>query len=1084
VPYTPFYPTWRDLPNTTTPIIAASLQNMESGIAAAQNTAEQALSASAGGGGGAGYVIVPGLALNGLAATPTDDGPAIQAALEAVEDGGTGGHLFVTGAAGSTGYINSTITMSLSGMILEFDPSIVWRVGTNFRLRPWGVIPETPTANPDKPALVADADAGDTVLYLDKIPTDWATGIYVGIRGKRTASGSVPDSEIHHSYVTAIDTTAKTITIADALPKEFLVLWDTTWTNKKSQVTKVIQVRLTDGPAVGDTVITVEDTSIFAVNDVVQILDNKHTIDGDDSIRDGNYAHKETNIIVEIIDATHLKLTAPVVHPYDPAGDGRVQRLDALRNSQVKGLRLRFREQMADGQHAVEVRYAVNTHVVDTDIRGTGDGGVSWSGHGIRFTDSLYCSAQRGNIANPALVTAGRGYGVSFYGSTSCWVQDFAITGCRHSVLWFNGSSMCEARNVISSDARISDFDWHGAEESFNRTVGCTAQGGTRSTADSDGRAAWKFGNPSQTNGAFANTATDCLVINYHGAAVHSLPRSANNTWQGVVRSATVGIRVDQIPDNATAIQTGLTIRDSEFHDVRAPLDIDGGTNGIVQRLALDHVTFTGCGPLQLISAPGARLHDVVVKNPTGSGWQVMAWDSDGIAITDGDVSGAPKGYALTGCADARVTGNRLHDLAGAELHDGGGNTGLLFRSNEIHPGAGTFTLTGSASSSTTIQAGMASGGTESIGSAVTGTTYADPEDALGGDGSTPPGEGGGGTGGDDTEPPPTPPTPTPGVMPLIGRSGKAWNSGVARWKGNQTGTPAFANAFGTWRGRPVDGFLNFPPRQTWADMFFIPSDWAAWTGYIINCIPPQPESEGGVGGKNVTTAAGGNDTRWVNYGSALTAAGLNRSRHVTRLGWECNGYWYKWSYGDENGNKTPQNSILSFQQAVQHVSTSLKSTAGNTLIEVTLNRGSNRSGSSWQSIMDPMLPYLDIIGLDHYDWYPGQRTAANWASARGQQPGFADLRTYLQANNKKLGVPEWALVNASGGSAGGAGGDDSYFIQKMHDEFAQLAALGLLAYEGYYDDIGSPQELNHLLTTGQYPNAANTYRLGTNWGS
>ncbi|GLY32111.1 hypothetical protein [Kineosporia sp. NBRC 101731] len=1065
MPYTPYYPTWRDLPNQTTPLIAAALNHMDAGIAAAMTAAE-----SGTGGAGGGYTVVPGLALNGTAATPTDDALAIQAALELVEDGETGGHLYVTGPAGATGFLDSTITISASGTTLEFDPAIQWLHGPNYRLRPWGVIPETPTANPAKPALVQDADAGDTVLYVDQIPSDWVAGIYVGIRGKRTASGSVPDSEIHHSYVTAINTTAKTITLADPLPKEYLVTWDTTWSNKKSQVTKVIQARLTGTPEIGDTVLEIEDTSIFAKNDCLQILDDVHTLDDDGTPRTGNFAHKETNVIVEIVDGTTLKLAAPLQHNYVPGEAGRVQKLDVLRDVQVRGLRLKAKAQMVDGSHAIEVRYALNTHIIDTHIEGTGEGGVSWSGHAIRLTDSLFCSAQRGRIANPSLVVAGRGYGVSFYGSTSCWVQDFAISGCRHSVLWFNGSAVCEARGVISTDARISDFDWHGADEQRNRTIGCTARGGTRRTEDSSNRSAWKWGNPSQRPGPRANQAIDCLVENYHGTAVDMLPDGADNLWQGIVRGARVGIKVAPNPQNNTITQAGFTVRDSEFYDVIAPLELQGGPNTVISDFTLDTVRFERCGPLQLVNVTRPRLTRVTVREPADSGWQIMAWGCAGIQIHDCDLSGAGKGIALTGSPDARVTGNILHDLTGAVWHDGGGNTGALFRSNEIHPGTGTYTRTGTASTSITQQA-MTDGGTESIGTARTGTTYVDPEDSIGSDGSTPPGTGGGGTPG------------TPGVMPLIGRSGKAWNSGVARW---DSGTPnsniALANEFGNWRGRPVDGFLHFPPRQTWADIHAIPSGWAAWPGYIINSLPPQPETEGG--GSNAATAAGTNNARWTAYGTALDAAGLNTNRYVIRCGWECNGYWFKWSWGDESGAQTPQNSVASYQQAIQNVSTSTKSTAPNILIDVCLNRGSKRAGVTWQQVMDPMLPYIDIISLDHYDWYPGQTSLSLWNSARGQQPGFADLRTYLAANGKKLGVPEWALINASGGAAGNGGGDNPYFIEKMHDEFAQLAADGLLAYEGYYEEAGGPPTLQHRMMTGQYPAAAGAYQSAGRWGS
>ncbi|GAB3251118.1 hypothetical protein [Kineosporia babensis] len=1085
MPYAPYYPAgWRDLPNTSTPIVAAALDHMDAGIAAAQTAAETAL--ATGGKGGGGYVVVPGLALNGLLATPTDDGLAIQAALEKVEDGETPGHLFVTGPAGSSGYLNSTITIAKSGCILEFDPAVQWYGGPDLRIRPWGVIPETPVANPDKPALTEDAPMGATVLKVTTIPADWTVGIYVGLRGKRTASGSVPNAEIFHSYVTGLNrgVTPMQITLADPLPKTFLAVNDTTWSNKLSQVTMVKQMRLTGTPDAGETIISVEDSSIFPVNTTIQIQDNVHTIDGDGTIRTGNFAHKEVNVVAEVVDGTRIKLAAPLQHSYVVAEDGRVTVLSALHDAQVRGLRLKWRAQQADGQHAIEVRYAVNTHIVDTRIEGGGNGGVSWSGHGIRFTDSLHCSAQRGFISNPSLLVAGRGYGISFYGSTGCWVQDFAVSGCRHSYLWFNGSSACGVVNSQSEDCRISDYDWHGAEENGNWTHSCVARGGTRSTDDSDGRTAWKFGNPSQCNGARGNTATDSLVLNYHGTAIEVLPQCRDNSWQGVVRGARVGLKLTQTPDNDEYEINGFTLRDSEFYDVRAPFHIDGGATKTISGLLVENVTFTRCGPLQIANIPGARLFRLTVEEPTGTGWQVMAWGSDAIRINNSDLSWTPKGIALTSCPQARVVHNVLHDLTGPELHDGGGNTGLLFRSNEIFPDAGSFTRTGTASTGTTLQAGLTDAGTESIGAATTGTAWVDPEDALGDPGDVPPGGGGAPVDPENPEEPGGGTPPGAGVMPLVGRSGKAWNSGTARWEGHGTGTPAKADAFGSWRGKPVDGFMNFHPRQTWSDLFVIPSDWPAWVSagrYIVNSLPPQPETEGG--GSNAATAAGSNNARWVNYGSALAAAGLNSPLYVLRLGWECNGYWFKWSYGDEGGMQTPKNSVASFQQAVINVSQSIKSTAPNVLIDVTLNRGSNRSGITLQQVMEPLVPHIDIVGLDHYDWYPGQTNSGSWNSARNQQPGFNDLRPWLQDKGLQLGVPEWGLVNAAGGSAGGAGGDNAYYITQMHNEFAALAGLGLLAYEGYYEDIGAPETLDHRMMTGQYPSAQSAYRNGSRWG-
>lgn len=235
---------------------------------------------------------------------------------------------------------------------------------------------------------------------------------------------------------------------------------------------------------------------------MVRILDDTNTLDGNGDVQTGNFAHKEVAIVAEVPDATHLKLSHPLKHTYDLAQTARVERLEALKDVELRNFRISFAAQQADGQHAIEVRYAHNVVITNAHIIGGGDGGVSWSGHAIRFTDSLDCHAIGGAIANPSDTDAGRGYGVSFYGATNCTVKGLAVTGCRHSVLWFNGAAGCEAHGCVSTDARISDYDWHGADCGRNKTVSCTAQGGTRRTPDSDHeRTAWKWGNPSHRPG-------------------------------------------------------------------------------------------------------------------------------------------------------------------------------------------------------------------------------------------------------------------------------------------------------------------------------------------------------------------------------------------------------------------------------------------------------------------------------------------------------------------------------------------------------------------------------------------------------
>ncbi len=316
----------------------------------------------------------------------------------------------------------------------------------------------------------------------------------------------------------------------------------------------------------------------------------------------------------------------------------------------------------------------------------------------------------------------------------------------------------------------------------------------------------------------------------------------------------------------------------------------------------------------------------------------------------------------------------------------------------------------------------------------------------------------------------PTPTPTTPGGVPLIGISGLAWNSGT--FQGGRSASDM--TSFGTWRGRPLDAFLTFSDRWSWAGMFEIQADWPAWPGVIIISTPPQPD------GQNcAATAAGTNDQRWRDYGSALTAAGLNTDKFIVRV-WEVNGSWYSWSLTN--------NSEATFIAAMKRMSTALKSTAPNVKISLNWNRGYSGWGGSWENVTEALIGsgpsgrYIDVVGIDSYDWYPAQNNLSNWNNAQGQYPSMSAMATWVRARGLQMSLEEWALISASGGSGGGAVGDDPYYIGKMWDFFVDNADV--IAYEGYYNHDGAPSTLQHVITSGVYPNAAAAYRSSTRWGS
>jgi hypothetical protein len=319
-----------------------------------------------------------------------------------------------------------------------------------------------------------------------------------------------------------------------------------------------------------------------------------------------------------------------------------------------------------------------------------------------------------------------------------------------------------------------------------------------------------------------------------------------------------------------------------------------------------------------------------------------------------------------------------------------------------------------------------------------------------------------------------TPPAPGDGVgdggaggTPRVGLSGLPWNSGTF----NGTTSVSGAQAFGTWRDTPIDALLTFMGRDSWGAMFTIPSSWAAWNGIILNSIPPQPQTA-----NNSATAAGTNNQRWKDYGSQLVAAGLNRNTYIVRLGWESNGGWYKWSWGSPQNQNTPE----SFIAAVKNVSLSLKSTAPNVQISLNLNKGSKRSGYTWQSVFQQLVPYIDQVGLDCYDFYNGSPNLAAWNSNMlNIDPGLNSVAAFCRANSLQMNLEEWALI--AGTAEGNPGGDNVFYITQMWDWL--VANQDVICYEGYYDHDGAPSTLLHKITDGTKPNAAAAYRHATRWG-
>lgn len=317
----------------------------------------------------------------------------------------------------------------------------------------------------------------------------------------------------------------------------------------------------------------------------------------------------------------------------------------------------------------------------------------------------------------------------------------------------------------------------------------------------------------------------------------------------------------------------------------------------------------------------------------------------------------------------------------------------------------------------------------------------------------------------------PGPIPPGAGAVPYVGRSGLGHNSGA--FVGGQD--VAATRYFVDYRKTEIDAYLTFTTRKTWDQMFTLHPSWVEFVkagGIVIVSNPPQPEPEG-----NTRTAAGDHDERWRAYGTELDGAGLNVNRFVKRLGWECNGDWYAWSWGAPKKRNTPESYIA----AVQHVSDALKTTAPNVRVSVNLNRGNRRDGYDWRRLMDQLTAvspvtgqrYVDIVGLDSYDMYRAARNAGEWQAQISQDPGPLTVGAYCRDNGVQIAYEEWGPIRP-GGADGTGGGDNPYYAKAMWGLFKQQADI--LAYEIAYEHTGTNSYDHRWVSANLKPKFSEAY--------
>jgi hypothetical protein len=653
-------------------------------------------------------VTVPGL----VTGTDIDNGPMIQAVLDGLADSvdayDHSKTVWVEGPYGAPVYINSSVRVETSHVNLHFASTVLF--GPYGRVRIQGEVAELPVSG--KPILKADYTAGSTTLIVSDTAL-FSANDYVIIRGARGATGDPLSDQKEFGYIASVDSGTQ-LTLVEGFEADYAMLNENPDaplnTSPESQLTLVVAANLTTDAARGDRVLEVDDTSIFTVGDTVQVMDDARTTNSTTGLPEvDNFIHREMAQLVEIVDATHVRLSHALHHPCEVAERGKVVLVYATKGASITNMRARW-TQMSEVGVAAEIRFGVSCRMVDCEVTGDGvsaDGRASrsWLNQAFRITDSLYCHTVGCRASRPANTSGGKGYGFTIYGSNGCEIVDCEGSSLRHTVLLFNSAAGNKIRGVYSEDVCLSDFDCHGCGVTDNLFTDCIAVGGESLASNGDSnRAAIRIGNTAHRDGDYWNTFDGIVVVNYHdGAAIDFVAQSSNNVVRNVTAiNCLTGVRARPTPADTTLEIHDNLVENLTTYDVTNVLDINGGTNAIVKGLIID----------------GARLYDVATNlrpengerielrridwiNPAQPAGIYAVWASnvDRFVMTYSDASGSQRGVKLSSCPDSRVVFNRFHDLVSTQvLDDGGGNTGSLFRRNEIFgytptfPGAGTST--------------------------------------------------------------------------------------------------------------------------------------------------------------------------------------------------------------------------------------------------------------------------------------------------------------------------------------------------------------------------------------------------------
>jgi len=266
--------------------------------------------------------------------------------------------------------------------------------------------------------------------------------------------------------------------------------------------------------------------------------------------------------------------------------------------------------------------------------------------------------------------------------------------------------------------------------------------------------------------------------------------------------------------------------------------------------------------------------------------------------------------------------------------------------------------------------------------------------------------------------------------------------------------------------GRRVDFAHEFIHKSSWTSMtdvrYLKRLVDAGFAGRTVLTVPMLPNR----GGSLRQGASGKYNERFRLLARRLVAIGQGSA--VLRVGHEFNGTWFKWTIhgqGNSTRYKTYWRQIVTTMRGVN--GTNFKFDWAPNGGSSWVDRGKRRLRAETAYPGDR---YVDFIGLDVYDqsWAPHSNSpSARWQEFVTQTDGLAWQARFAAAHGKPMTFPEWGLVKRHDGRGGG---DNPYFVEKMH-EWIQTHSVAYHLYFESRDPNG-----DYRVFSGSFPKAAESF--------